>query len=321
MKRKKRKVYNKKYQFDVALSFAGEDRNYVEKVANYLNKMGFKLFYDKYESVTLWGKDLYQHLEEVYFKNSRYTIMFISKYYAKKLWSNHERRSAQARAFSSNEEYILPVRFDNTKIPGVLPTIGYIDLNKCSPKELANIIKDKVGPIRRIEFLPNDLDVLYKNLKVKTKIEKEEVYSFTVGFFDTLKLMTEEERILIYRIFSNSCPAGLPENAHLNIELLSRISSHSVKYIVSMLSRLDCLGIKTSLDIENNHDNDLCSSRKVVTVKYIPYLEKTRSENGTYVVHGIIDVILNNLCPNCRIKSFQLIDLSILSSYAGYPEN
>ncbi|MGP8049154.1 MAG: hypothetical protein ACLPYB_00960 [Desulfobaccales bacterium] len=35
-------------QFDVALSFAGEDRKYVEEVASNLRKMGIKVFYDKY---------------------------------------------------------------------------------------------------------------------------------------------------------------------------------------------------------------------------------------------------------------------------------
>src|SRR5439155_24562734 len=32
------------------------------------------------------------------------------------------------RAFMEKREYILPARFDDTQIPGVLPTVGYIDL-------------------------------------------------------------------------------------------------------------------------------------------------------------------------------------------------
>ena len=52
-------------QFDVALSFAGEDRKYVEKVADMLRRMDIKVFYDKYEAETLWGKNLYYHLADV----------------------------------------------------------------------------------------------------------------------------------------------------------------------------------------------------------------------------------------------------------------
>lgn len=54
-------------------------------------------------------------------------------------------RSAQARFFREQEEYILPVRFDNTEIPGIMPTIGYIDGNKFSPSDLAEMIVEKVG--------------------------------------------------------------------------------------------------------------------------------------------------------------------------------
>ena len=46
-----------KYDYDVVLSFAGEDRDYVEKVANKLLYKGIKVFYDNFETVDNWGKD------------------------------------------------------------------------------------------------------------------------------------------------------------------------------------------------------------------------------------------------------------------------
>jgi len=51
------------YDYDVALSFAGEDREYVEIVADILHELGVKVFYDKYEEADLWGRDLYTHLD------------------------------------------------------------------------------------------------------------------------------------------------------------------------------------------------------------------------------------------------------------------
>ena len=94
-------VVTKTPEFDVALSFAGEDRDYVQSTAEVLRLMGLRVFYDKYEEVSLWGKNLYDHLARIYGSSARYTIMFISKHYAKKLWTNHERQSAQAKAFLS----------------------------------------------------------------------------------------------------------------------------------------------------------------------------------------------------------------------------
>ena len=132
------------FEYDVALSFAGEDRAYVEKVAKYLKEKSIRVFYDKYEKTMLWGKDLYVHLDEVYQKKARYCVMFLSCYYAEKLWTNHERRSAQARAFKEKGEYILPARFDDTEIPGILPTIGYIDLCSLEPEEFGKLIIEKL---------------------------------------------------------------------------------------------------------------------------------------------------------------------------------
>jgi hypothetical protein len=44
--------------YEVVLSFAGEEREYVEEVAQILAASGVLVFYDKFERATLWGKDL-----------------------------------------------------------------------------------------------------------------------------------------------------------------------------------------------------------------------------------------------------------------------
>ena len=133
-----------KYDYDVVLSFAGEDRTYVEEVANQLLYKEIRVFYDKFETVDNWGKDLYIHFDDIYRKKAKYCVIFISNNYANKVWTNHERQSAQARAFKEQEEYILPVRFDKTEIPGIIPTIGYINGNEFSPEDLAEMIVKKI---------------------------------------------------------------------------------------------------------------------------------------------------------------------------------
>lgn len=70
--------------YDVALSFAGEDRGYVDEVASYLKNQGVLVFYDQYEKADLWGKNLYDHLAEIYSARSKYVVMFISKHYVKR---------------------------------------------------------------------------------------------------------------------------------------------------------------------------------------------------------------------------------------------
>ena len=89
------------HDYDVALSFAGEDRTYVEQVAHELNGKGIKVFYDMFEEANLWGKDLYVYLTDLYRDRARFTVMFISKAYTEKLWTDHERKAAQARVLVS----------------------------------------------------------------------------------------------------------------------------------------------------------------------------------------------------------------------------
>ena len=135
----------REYEYDVALSFAGEDRQHVEALAELLENNGYKVFYDKYERSQLWGKNLYTHLSSVYKDKARYCVPFLSEHYARKLWANHELESAQARAFEENEEYILPVRLDDTEIPGILGTVGYLDLHSMSIEGIYQALTEKLS--------------------------------------------------------------------------------------------------------------------------------------------------------------------------------
>lgn len=183
------------YEYDVVLSFAGEDREYVNAVAEILKKENVKVFYDDFDKVKLWGKDLYTHLDEIYRLKSRYCVMFISKAYKIKLWTNHERESAQARALEEKQEYILPARFDDTEIPGIRPTTGYIDLRKFSPEEFAPLILEKLGK----EFGTSSND------KPQHKFRVPRIGDTTVNFnvYDaTLNFITSLKEELTHRLDS-----------------------------------------------------------------------------------------------------------------------
>jgi len=133
------------YEYDVCLSFAGEDRTYVEMIAEQLKGRGLRVFYDRDEAGKLWGKDLVEHFDYIYRQASRYCVMFISEAYAAKPWARHERRSALARALEEEGEYILPARFDDTELPGLRPTVAYLDLRTIAPETLVEFIAEKLA--------------------------------------------------------------------------------------------------------------------------------------------------------------------------------
>src|SRR6185295_7973697 len=118
------------YEFDVALSFAREDKDVVDIFADLLRSKDIKVFYDKYENAELWGKDVIDHLVNIYSRKARYCVMFISQYYPLKKWTNVERMAAHERAFRDAIEYILPLRLDDTQVPGIAETTGYRDLRQ-----------------------------------------------------------------------------------------------------------------------------------------------------------------------------------------------
>jgi len=120
---------------DVALSFAGEQRDFVRPVANLFRSEGIEVFYDEFYEGKMWGKDLSEYLWNVYYKNSKYCIMFISNEYVQKAWPSYEKRAAIARDIEELGGYILPVRFDDAEVPGLIPSIKYFPANKNWPEE------------------------------------------------------------------------------------------------------------------------------------------------------------------------------------------
>jgi hypothetical protein len=147
------------------LSFAGEQRAYVREVASELAKRNVTTFFDEDEEVSLWGKNLIEEFQRIYMTASHVVVMFVSKEYAEKPWTRHERRSALARALQERREYVLPVRFDDTVLEGLDPNLAYLSLRDRSPQQLAEAILQKLVHLGgRVElakpsFRPHDIPV------------------------------------------------------------------------------------------------------------------------------------------------------------------
>lgn len=132
--------------YDVALSYAGEDRAYVQQVADLLTRHGVRVFYDQDMVAELWGSDLYVTLDEVYRKRARFVVVFVSGAYVSKPWTRHERQSAQARTLLEPGPYLLPVRLDDSELPGLRPTMAYLDARRTSVERLVELIRRKLDP-------------------------------------------------------------------------------------------------------------------------------------------------------------------------------
>ena len=135
------------YQYDVALSFAGEDRGFAKDICVALKREGIKVFYDEDEDVNLWGKDLPTKLKEVYHDDSQYCIIILSDSYVNKKWPRLELQHAIKRLVEQKgEDYILPVHLDgfSDEVSGMPDTIGYISAESINPRKVVNKFLQKI---------------------------------------------------------------------------------------------------------------------------------------------------------------------------------
>ena len=102
-------------------------------------------FYDRAEEeiVRLWGGHLSEELHGVYENEAHYVVIFISEEYVTKAWTNHERRSALSGAIQGKTK-ILPVRFDNTAVPGLPTDIQYEKAGDYTPAKLARLVAKRL---------------------------------------------------------------------------------------------------------------------------------------------------------------------------------
>jgi len=49
-------------------------------LAYLLRDNGARVFYGEFQQATLWGKDLYTHLQTIYKDKAKYCVVFVSKY-------------------------------------------------------------------------------------------------------------------------------------------------------------------------------------------------------------------------------------------------
>ena len=106
-----------------------------------------------------------------------------------------------------------------------------------------------------------------------------------------------------------------------NINLFSRIMSLPKENILAVFSRLDCLGFKTRLYVEKNHDDEdlLTKSMEVLETKFFP-LSTNYDGNATFIICAVFDCIRDYMCHYCAVNAIMRLDFSLLSSLAGFPE-
>ena len=135
-----------KHRFDVSLSFPGEARPFVEKVAQELEaRIGpNSYFYDNNYVSQLARPSLDVLLQDIYRKRSKLIVVFLGADYQKKDWCGIEFRAIREIIMARENNRIMFVRTDDGTVDGVFRTDGYIDARKFSSARIADFVVERL---------------------------------------------------------------------------------------------------------------------------------------------------------------------------------
>ena len=291
------------FDYDVVLSFAGEDRNYVERVAEKLKKRGIKVFYDYYETSLLWGKDLAQYLNNIYKNKAEYCIMFISKKYKEKRWCIHELRSALSREFKNRKEYILPIILDETnldEIDGLNITTGYLKASEHTLNEIVDYVEEKITRKVNIFACCNDITDLFKQSITKIQEASRTDYnqiilnaaigSHAYGLVviaDAIAYWKQKYRIVVMDGIINKCfKSGKLiniSNVHNEQGYFQAVYETKSELVIPIRSLENVVGVINIESEEINHFNsDIINEINVISKHFGKMLNELKFDNGYY---------------------------------------
>lgn len=111
------------YEFDFAISFAGENRAVAEKIAELLGVLDCTVFYDKYYENNYLGRVWSNQFQEIFGKKSRLVICLLDAKHREKIWPTFERECFEPRI---PDGAVIPIFLDDTLFPAISSDINGI---------------------------------------------------------------------------------------------------------------------------------------------------------------------------------------------------
>ncbi|MDH3890996.1 MAG: TIR domain-containing protein [candidate division Zixibacteria bacterium] len=135
-----------KQEFDVALSFPGEIREFVRSVAVELESIigPDSCFYDQNFTSQLAMPSLDDLLQDIYRNRSKLVVAFLCSDFQNKEWCGIEFRAIKEIIMERENKRVMYVRMDDGHVDGVLKTDGYIDGRDHNPADIARYIQQRV---------------------------------------------------------------------------------------------------------------------------------------------------------------------------------
>jgi len=133
----------KDYQFDVAISFAGENREVARLIADQLDLLDCAVFYDEYFEANYLGKAWHKSFTQIFGEQARFVVCLLDKHHVEKIWPTFERECFAPRIA---DEAVIPIYLDDTPVPGIPKDIVGIPFKNYEAfgADLANKVTDEI---------------------------------------------------------------------------------------------------------------------------------------------------------------------------------
>ncbi|MDD2465923.1 MAG: TIR domain-containing protein [Desulfobulbus sp.] len=128
------------FDWDFAISFAGENRALAKTIADQLEALDCTIFYDQYYEANYLGKAWSQQFKEIFGTKARYVVCLLDSHHSEKIWPTFEREIFSPRV---KDAAVIPVYLDGTSFVGIPKDIVGIDFKGCDPSEI-NLVTDKI---------------------------------------------------------------------------------------------------------------------------------------------------------------------------------
>ncbi|TCK28548.1 hypothetical protein EV667_2555 [Ancylobacter aquaticus] len=104
------------YEFEIALSFAGENRELASHIAVQLEALDVPVFYDEMFETNFLGRAWHSIFTEIFTNRSRYVVCILDEHHQRKIWPTFERENFAPRVA---DETVIPIFLDDTKFVGI----------------------------------------------------------------------------------------------------------------------------------------------------------------------------------------------------------
>jgi hypothetical protein len=301
-------------RYDVCISFARDRRDYARAVQEALFLRGINCFFDEVQRVQLWGQDLTERFDEVFRKDAQFCVACVSQEWVDRVWPAHERRSALARAVQE-PGYFLPVRFDDAEVPGLRPSIGYLDGTQIAPEKMASLIAQKLASRHRNAYLPPVPNRLFAALEIAPNDDEEESKALgrAGGFLADLEELSDEEREMVITVARYGCPCRLPAGIHMPLDRFERITNWDVvrtQRVMRSLRKVAGFSVSLTQKEPSNEDAD----EFMLEFGWEPMAVGAPHGEATDVANAMIREAGFGTCSDCYASALERLDFSRTSS-------